>query len=129
MAKKTTKGARGNGTIRQRSNGTWEARFTVGRDPGTGKQVQRSIYGKTQKEVAQKLRQITSEIDEGTYKEPCHYTVSEWMDIWLSEYTGNVKVLTFECYKSHIENHIKPDIGSVNGAPAGSISSFISSRL
>ena len=30
----------------------WEARYTVGFDPGTGKQVQKSVSGKTQKEVA-----------------------------------------------------------------------------
>ncbi len=29
----------------------WEARVTVGRDPGTGKQLRRSFSGKTQKEV------------------------------------------------------------------------------
>ena len=113
MAKKATKGARGSGTIRQRSNGTWEGRYTVGHDPKTGKQIQRSVYGKTQKEVAQKLRQITAEIDDGTYTGPCRLTLGEWLDIWLSEYTGNVKVLTYECYKSHIVNHIKPEIGSV----------------
>ena len=113
MAKKATKGARGSGTIRQRSDGTWEGRFTTGRDPKTGKQLQRSVYGKTQKEVAQKLRQITAEIDEGTYHEPCRMTVGEWMDIWLSDYTGNVKVMSRENYKSHIKNHIKPEIGSV----------------
>ena len=51
--------AQGSGTIRKKivlRNGKeytyWEARVTVGRDPGTGKQVQRSFSGKTQKEVA-----------------------------------------------------------------------------
>jgi integrase len=29
----------------------WEAGFTVGFDPGAGKQIQRSIIGKTQKKV------------------------------------------------------------------------------
>ena len=73
-----TKGSRsaaGTGTIRKKAvtkNGKtytyWEGRYTVGFDPGTGKQRQRSISGKTQKEVAQKLRQITAEIDRGTSK-------------------------------------------------------------
>ena len=40
----------------------WEARYTAGYDPGTGKQIQRSISGKTQKEVAKKLKNI---IDNG----------------------------------------------------------------
>jgi len=57
--KKNTSGA---GSIRKKTvvrNGTeytyWEARFTTGFDPSTGKQKQRSITGKTQKEVADLL--------------------------------------------------------------------------
>lgn len=113
MANKPTKGARGNGTIRQRSDGRWEARYTVGHDPGTGKQVQRSIYGASQKEVAQKLRQVTSEIDDGTYREPCRMTLGRWLDIWAKEYTNNVKELTLAAYRSQIRNHIKPALGAI----------------
>lgn len=40
MSKPSSKNAKGGGTIRQRSDGRWEARYTVGRDPGTGKQIQ-----------------------------------------------------------------------------------------
>ena len=43
--KSNTRAAQGAGTIRQRKDGQWEARYTVGRDPGTGKQVQKSVYG------------------------------------------------------------------------------------
>lgn len=51
MAKKaSSRNAQGAGTIRKKTvtrNGKpytyWEARYTEGRDPGTGKQVQRSI--------------------------------------------------------------------------------------
>ena len=80
--------APGAGTIRKKivnRNGTeytyWEARFTLGYDPGTGKQIQRSITGKTQKEVAQKLRQATAEIDHGVFIEPCRIALGDWMDI------------------------------------------------
>ena len=47
--------ANGGGTIRQRPDGLWEARFTVGFDPGTGKQKQRSVYGKSQRDVRKKM--------------------------------------------------------------------------
>ena len=67
LATRKTKGAKGGGTIRQRPDGRWEARYTLGIDPGTGKQIQKSVYGKTQKEVRQKLTAITAEIDSGTY--------------------------------------------------------------
>ena len=71
------RGAFGAGTIRQKTvqkNGKsysyWEARYTAGYDPGTGRQVQRSITGKTQREVAKKLREATAMLDNGTYIAP-----------------------------------------------------------
>ena len=88
MAKRNAQGA---GSIRQRKDGTWEARYTVGRDPGTGKQKQKSIYGKTQKEVLQKLQQVQSNLNSGTHVEPLKLTVSAWLDIWLAEYMGGIK--------------------------------------
>jgi len=81
MPKKTTRNASGSGSIRQRPDGTWEARYTVGRDPGTGRQVQKSVYGKTQKEVRQKLTAATHQIDEGIYIEPSRITVERWFEV------------------------------------------------
>lgn len=46
---KTTRTAAGSGSIRQRPNGRWEARLTLGYDEGTGKRKTLSIYGATQK--------------------------------------------------------------------------------
>lgn len=113
MARKSTRNAQGGGTIRQRPNGRWEARYTVGRDPGTGKQIQRSVYGSTQKEVRQKLAQITAAIDSGTYKEPCKMTLGQWLDIWQRDYLGGVKPATVTVYTGNIKNHIKPALGAV----------------
>ncbi len=67
MYKQSKRNASGAGMIRKRSDGRWEARYTIGFDPKTGKQKQKSIYGATQKEVRQKLTQILSEIDDGSY--------------------------------------------------------------
>ena len=84
--KSNTKAAKNSGTIRQRSDGRWEARYTVGVDPGTGKQIQKSVYGKTQKEVRKKLTEKLSQLDQGIYTEPAKLTVGGWLDIWLAEY-------------------------------------------
>lgn len=118
--KSTSRSASGNGTIRKKTvtrKGKeytyWEARVTVGYDPGTGKQIQKSISGKTQKEVAQKLRQVTAEIDQGTYKEPCKMTLGQWADIWVAEYLGGVKPRTLELYQNQMRLYIKPALGAV----------------
>lgn len=91
----------------------WEARYTAGYDPGTGKQIQRSISGKTQKEVAQKLKAITAAIDAGTYIQPSKMTVAQWLDIWAADYLGGVKPYTVASYTGAIRNHIKPALGAV----------------
>lgn len=114
MARKSnTRGAQGAGTIRQRKDGRWEARYTVGRDPGTGKQIQRSVYGATQQEVRKKLAQLTTAIDSGTYKEPCKMTVGQWLDIWMANYMGGVKPSTAFLYGEQIRLYIKPALGAV----------------
>ncbi|MCL2695808.1 MAG: site-specific integrase, partial [Clostridiales bacterium] len=84
-----------------------------GRNPGTGKQMQKSIYGDSQQEVAKQLRQIQAAIDNGTYIEPSKMTVEQWLEIWLDEYLGNVKPGTVSNYSQHVKNHIIPAIGSV----------------
>jgi len=119
-SKKTNKNAVGCGNIRKKTVNRdgkeytyWEARYTEGYDSGTGKQIQRSITGKTQKEVAQKLKAATASIDEGTYIAPSKMTVGQWMDIWQEEYLGGVKPATVSSYKATIKNHIKPGLGAV----------------
>ncbi|MCL2747807.1 MAG: site-specific integrase [Oscillospiraceae bacterium] len=111
-ARKNSRATQGGGTIRKRKDGTWEARYTLPRDPGTGKQVQKSIYGKTQKEVAQKLRQVAKDIYDGVHFEPSRLNVGQWLDIWLAEYIGNVKPFTVASYNTQVNVHIKPELGA-----------------
>lgn len=112
--RKTRKNAQGAGTIRKRADGRWEARFTTGFDPASGKQVQKSIYGKTQKEVREKLAQITTELDDGTYMEPTKDTVEEWLDTWLETYVKySVKPYTLDAYQRNCDNYIKPMLGKI----------------
>ncbi len=113
MARKSTRAAQGGGTIRQRPDGRWEARFTVGRDPGTGKQIQRSVYGSTQKEVRQKLAQAVAALDNVDYFDPSKMTLARWVEIWLEEYTGDKKYLTVKHYKAQCRAHIVPSLGAV----------------
>ncbi len=119
MARQARRSPAGCGSIRKRIrtiNGkvytSWEARYTAGVDPATGKKIQKSISGKTQKEVVRRLREILSAIDSGLYAAPSHMTVSQWMDIWQTEYLGRIKHSTKASYKAIIKNHIKPNLGA-----------------
>lgn len=111
--RKNTRNASGSGSIRQRKDGTWEARFSVGRDPGTGKIIRKSVYGKTQAEVRRKMNAAIHEVDTGTYKEPSRMTVADWLYVWVETYTGNLKDRTRAMYRGYIDTRIKPNIGAV----------------
>jgi len=108
-----SKNANGNGTIRKRKDGRWEGRVTTGVDMRTGKQIQRSVYGKTKKETAQKLREIIADVDSGLLVESGSMTVGEWMEIWINQYANNIKELSMSTYRAHIRNHIVPKLGDI----------------
>ncbi len=117
MAKRAAQGA---GTIRKKTvirKGKeytyWEARITTGRDPGTGKQVQRSFTGKTQKEVREKMQKAAVAVNTGSYITPQKMTVSQWLDTWAADYLAGAKPATVTIYKNNIKNHIKPALGAV----------------
>ena len=114
------RGASGGGSIRKKTvlrGGKeytyWEARVTVGRDPGTGKQIQRSFTGKTQREVREKMNAAAAAVDAGSYRAPVKISVSSWLDTWAEAYLGDVKPLTAASYQSTIRTHISPALGAV----------------
>ena len=115
---KSKKSVAGTGSIRKKTvtrNGKpytyWEGRLTVGIDPGTGKQKQRSITGKTQKEVAQKLRQLTVEVDNHVYVAPAKMTVAEWLAVWADQYLIGLKPYTIDAYKKTVNRYLVPALG------------------
>lgn len=117
--KKNTRATQGTGSIRKktvlregREYTYWEARVTVGVDPGTGKQIRRSFSGKTQKEVREKMQAAAVAVNDGDYFEPSKMTVGQWLDTWAAEYLNSVKPRTVDSYKANIEQHLKPAIGA-----------------
>lgn len=111
MAKKR---ANGEGNIRKRKDGRWEGRYTVGRDPKTGKQIFKNVLGKTQAEVKAKLEKAIEESRGLDIVKAQSYTVGQWLDVWF-EYYAKVKVRpsSHKTYQGYIKNHIKPHIGNI----------------
>ena len=119
--RKMARAANGAGSIRKRTQVKsgktytyYEGRCTVGFDPLTGKQIQKTITGKTEREVQQRLSKMQVDVDEGTYIEPSKQTLGEWLDMWLETYViGSVKPYTEDSYRTVCENHIKPLLGNI----------------
>lgn len=132
MPRKAKKNAQGAGTIRKRADGRWEARYTIGFDPATGKQKQKSVYGKTQKEVREQLAEITIELDNGTYLEPAKETLGIWLDTWLETYAQfSVKPYTMDAYERVCRNYLIPTLGTIrlSALTAPQIQRFYNSLL
>ena len=110
MPKKSRRAA-GTGSLRKRPDGLWEARATTGYDPKTGKQLVKSVYGRTQADARIKLNKIIAEIDEGTYLEPSKMPLEVWVKRWLEEYTFDKKYSTVKNYKTIFNSQILPRLG------------------
>jgi len=106
MAKKG-RANNGMGSIRQRSDGRWEARYS------TPDGRQKSIYALSEAEVTKKLRGALHEIDSGAWREPSRMTMGEWLEIWLSDYQGHTTGRTVETYKCIVHKHFIPTFGTV----------------
>ena len=108
MAKKR---GQNEGSIRKRKDGTWEARVTVYID-ATGKQVRKSLYGKTKKEAFEKMTDLQNNLQKGIITNPTEMTVREWMDVYMQTYKKpHVRPATYNNYSVKVNNHINPAIG------------------
>lgn len=101
------------GSIRKRANGKWEARYSDGRTPD-GRQIQRSVYGNTRKEVAEKLHEILYQKQIGTYVPPQNILLKDWLIQWMSNYAAiSVRPSTYISYEGYVHNHIIPVLGAI----------------
>ena len=111
MAKKR---ANGEGSIRKRSDGRWEGRYTAGYDPETGKRITKNVLGKTQAEVKEKLSKAIEESKKLDVVRSDEYTVAEWLRLWYELYAKpNIRPTTADSYHRGIESHVIPRIGEI----------------
>lgn len=111
MAKKR---GHGEGSISQRKDGRWMGQITIGIDPTTKKLRRITFYGKTRREVQDKLREAQNQKDRGLLAEPSKTTVQEWMRTWLNDYKkAEVKESTWVSYNSLTEDYINPGLGAI----------------
>ena len=111
MARKSKKREAGSGTVYKRKDGRWQGQYVSGRDPITGKLLRHSVYGKTQKEVAAKLREATANIDRGTYQEPNKLTVAEYATEYMQSHVSTLAPFTQRTYEKNLRIHILPALG------------------
>ncbi len=102
----------GDGTIRKRSDGRWEARIIIGHK-NDGSPMYKSAFAKTQKSALKQLHQLLDLYRDVDLTEECRMTLGEWMDKWMDEYMiFAIRESTLDSYRAMVKNQVKPFIGN-----------------
>ena len=97
---------RGDGSIYQRNDGRWAA--TISLEDGKRK----TFYGKTRKEVQEKLKVALYEQQQGTLVTTPQQKVEQFLTHWLEDtHKYTVRPRTYERYEVLIRLHLIPGIG------------------
>lgn len=108
-----SKRGNGEGTITALKEGRWQGRVRY-INPNTGEKLRKAVYGKTQKEVREKLKAFIKEIEKGVIPNNGKITFGEWLESWLEEHVKRTRRLTtWENYETITRVHIKPCIGQI----------------
>jgi integrase len=104
-----TKRARGEGSIRQRPNGTWEARLSYPH-PETGLLQSVSLYGKTAEDVRDKLDQARDRIKDEAPVRDSSQRLSDWLAHWYDTAleASSRKQSTKALYRTLATKHLSP---------------------
>ncbi len=101
---RTKRRLQGEGTLRQRANGIWEARF---HSPDGQRH---SVYDKSQALVRQKLKEAQRRVGLGL-ESVGRMTLAEHLNTWLESVSRSLAPATVSAYRGHILNHIVPALG------------------
>lgn len=107
MAKGKKRRAAGEGHIRLRPDGSWEARLSV------PNHKPRSFYGKTQAEAMRKRDEARMRLS-GLAFDADTLTFGEYLGRWLKDSVrGSVRETTFDNYETLVRRHLVPALGSL----------------
>jgi len=102
------------GHIRQRSPGSFELRYSFGRNPKTGRPRTVTTTIKGNRRAAEKeLRRLLHTIDAGEHVDPIRMTVREWLVQWLGSVRTEIAPKSYERYEDTVAGHLAPALGDL----------------
>lgn len=103
--------AHGEGSIYQRKDGRWCAEISAG--IVNGKIRRKTIYGKTRKEVAEKMKIALLDQQQGINITAERITVAQFLDRWLEEVVKSTnRSRTYDSYRNTVKKHLIPHLGA-----------------
>lgn len=100
---------RGEGTIYQRSDGRWEGQVDLGYV--NGRRVRKSVYGRTRREVQEKIRRLLEERARGLPVVDERTTLGAFLEQWLESVTLRVRPKTARFYRQIVSTYLIPELG------------------
>jgi integrase len=101
--------------IRKTESGSYEAFIDMGRDPGTGKRIQRTKTFTTKREAKNWTAEKTQERDTGLGINFNKLTIRNYLKKWLQEYgKPNLSPTTYDGYEMIVRKHLIPALGALN---------------
>ncbi len=116
--------------IRKRKDGRWEGRYKKGRGID-GKILYGSVYGKSYREVKERLSEISKQPTQTSLPKGREKTFGEVLNLWMSHNRIRLKGGTINKYQSLIDTHIMPELGliRITELTATHINSFLDQKL
>lgn len=103
----------GEGSISKRSDGRWQGQISLGRDVLTGKIKRPTFYGKTRKEVADKIKLALADYHKGVFIEKKNITFQKYLLQWLQTKKIAISSNTYAKYETLSRNHLIPALGDI----------------
>ena len=103
------------GSLKQRSRGSWTIRVDMGVHPDTGRRRQKvtTVRG-TKKEAQRRLNEILHELNTSGFSQSSKLTFGQFLTHWLKTYVElNVRARTAEGYESIVRVHLIPSLGQI----------------
>lgn len=122
--------ARRGDNIRKRKDGRWEGRYKKGRS-AEGSIIYGSVYGKTYREVKEKMTAISTHPLPQTTSRSRGRTFGEVLNLWMDNNRLRLKGGTIHKYQSLIDTHIMSELGPIRITELSStkINTFLDGKI
>jgi hypothetical protein len=99
------------GHIRQRTQGSWEVRYSLGIYPATGKRrVATATVRGTRKEAELELRRLLRTLDTNEHVDASRMTIRNWLTKWLVAVREEVSPKSYERYSEIVWGFLAPEL-------------------
>ncbi len=102
------------GSIRERSSGSFELRYSLGTDAATGRRRMANVTVRgSRKDAEKELRRLLRSLDTGDHVDPNRVILRDWLATWLASVRQEITPKTHEGYTEIVKHFLAPALGNL----------------